>query len=190
MEDRNLKQEYFDTYEAMTEDERQELILIQKIKSNVKYFVGIDNILNKLIELIDESTTVSFAAERNRKYISKKNPLFVLKVNKGNIKEKLEYFKADTNEEFFIDNHLNPKYEGDVFYIQNKIQKEIIEPYANWLMSYLLDDDKFINLCRENGLDKITISDNALKVVARTSAVMFAIKVDLKNNKVMLEYAV
>ena len=67
-----FKQEYYDTFDMMSQDEREELILIQKIKSNVKYFVGTEKIIEKISELIDDSNTVSFSAERNRKYISKK----------------------------------------------------------------------------------------------------------------------
>ena len=188
---KSLRQEYFDTYEAMSKNEREELILIQKIKSNVKYFIGIDNIIQKIIELIDNAETVSFASDRNRKYISKKQPLFVLKINKKNIPEKLVYANnTNADNDYFIENHLNPKYENDVKTIQNHIQEEVVEPYSKWLMDYLMDNDKFMKLCKENGLNELTLDENTLRLILRISAVMFAIKVDLKNNKVFLEYAV
>jgi len=186
-----FKQEYYDTFDMMSQDEREELILIQKIKSNVKYFVGTDNIINKISELIDASNTVSFSSERNKKYISKKNPLFILKVNKNKIKEKLVYFNNDENcNDYFVDNHLNTKYESDVRYIQDHIREEIIEPYSKWLLDFLLDNEKFMNICKENGLEEIKLNKDILKLIITTSAVMFAIKVDLKNNKVFLEYAI
>jgi len=186
-----FKQEYYDTFDMMSQDEREELILIQKIKSNVKYFVGTEKIIEKISELIDDSNTVSFSAERNRKYISKKNPLFILKVNKNKIKEKLVYFDNDEKcNDYFVDNHLNQKYERDVTYIQDHIREEIIEPYSKWLLDFLLDNEKFMNICKENGLEEIKLNKDILKLIITTSAVMFAIKVDLKNNKVFLEYAI
>jgi len=186
-----FKQEYYDTFDMMSQDEREELILIQKIKSNVKYFVGTEKIIEKISELIDDSNTVSFSAERNRKYISKKNPLFILKVNKNKIKEKLVYFDNDEKcNDYFVDNHLNQKYEKDVTYIQDHIREEIIEPYSKWLLDFLLDNEKFMNICKENGLEEIKLNKDILKLIITTSAVMFAIKVDLKNNKVFLEYAI
>jgi len=186
-----FKQEYYDTFDMMSQDEREELILIQKIKSNVKYFVGTEKIIEKISELIDDSNTVSFSAERNRKYISKKNPLFILKVNKNKIKEKLVYFDNDEKcNDYFVDHHLNQKYEKDVTYIQDHIREEIIEPYSKWLLDFLLDNEKFMNICKENGLEEIKLNKNILKLIITTSAVMFAIKVDLKNNKVFLEYAI
>ena len=186
-----LRKKYIDTYDALSPEERDELIIIQKIKSNIKYFIGIDNIISKLVEIIDEQSIVSFASERNKKYISTVHPLFILKINKKEITENLEYLKNDaTVNDYFINNKLNPKYEKDVRYIQDYIKDNVVAPYAQWVMSYLEDNEKFTKICVENGLSEEHLKNKALDIVSKTSAVMFAIKVDLKNNKIFLEYAV
>lgn len=184
-----LDQDYFDTYETLSKEEKNELIIIQKIKTNVKYFVGIDNIIKKISNLIDESNTVSFYSERNKKYISKKKPMFILKLNRKNIDRNFDYYNSDGTD-LYVNGKTNPKYEGDITYIQNKINEEVISPYSAYLVDFLTNNEKFTKLLKDNGVNPNNVTDDKLKLITMTSAVMFAIKVDLKNEKIFLEYAV
>lgn len=186
-----MKKELFDSYEAMSQEEKEELILIQKIRQNIKYFVGPENIVSKLVSLIDDSEHFKFINERNRKYISKKKPLFIIVLKPESIKDvDLLYLKQPNKDDFFINNRTNVKYNNDIEWIQSKVYQEIIRPYSDYLMEYLTDNEKFNAILKENGIDNTKISKETIRLITMTSSVMFAIKVDLKNDRIYLECAI
>jgi hypothetical protein len=190
MNTRENDKEKFDTFDAMTKEEKNELLLIQKVRNNVKYFIGIDNIIKKIKSLIDNSEYVSFNNERNRKYISKSKPLFILKPNHKKIaaEYKLSYINS-TEKDYIINGASNPKYLKDIEYLQNIVYNEIISPYSEYLMTFLKDDEKFSKLLAANGLTEVTIDPATIQLISIMSSTMFAIKLDLFNDRIYLDYA-
>ena len=184
-----MNNEKFDTLEVMSDEEKKELILIQKVKSNIKHFVGIDNIIETISNLINESSYFSFFSERNKKYISKKKPLFVLKMNEKELSKVMDTsFLKKNKGEFIIDGKTNVMYEKDLIYIRDLVYTEVIKPYSDYLMTFLKDNDKFNKLIKDNF--DLDVSLIPMKTMLLTSSVTFAIKTDLATGKILLEYAI
>jgi hypothetical protein len=180
-----------DTYETMSDDERAELILIKKIRNNIKYFVGIDILIDKIKEIIENSEYFSFANERSKKYISKTKPLFIVSPNYEKIENEHELlYRSCDQKEYFIGGRTNDKFTDDINYLQKLAHDEIVKPYSDYLMTFLKDNDKFNEILKKNGLEKINLDKSIINLVTMTSVTMFSIKVDMVGNKVYLEYAI
>ena len=192
-ENKDYRDLLIDTYDIMTEEERLEFIMIKKIKANIKYFVGVDRIIEMITNLIDNTKFFDFLNERTRKYISKNRPVFMLKIHFDEFEKEeephdFEFLKSKEND-FFINGKTNSKYNFDIDYLQQKAFKEIIEPFSDELMTFLNDGDKFMSILKENGVDNITLDEDKLRLMTITSAVLFSVRVDLVGRKLLLEYA-
>lgn len=183
-----------DSLDLLNENEKQELLLIQQIRTNIKKVIGIENIINKISSLIDESIYFPFNSERNRKFISRTKPIFVLKIDKNKLVKDYGDFQFVKNtqqkNDFFINGHSNPKYHKDIELIQEIISQKIIHPFNEYIMDFVYNNEKFDEMIKENLGSDVVFTKKDKQLIAMTVSVMFAIKVNLREEKIYLEYAV
>ena len=182
-----------DSLDLLNENEKQELLLIQQIRNNIKRVIGIENIITKISSLIDSSNYFSFNTERNRKYVSRTKPIFILKIDKTKLAKDykgIQFIKNIQKDDFFINGHSNPKYHKDIELIQEIISEKIIHPFNEYIMDFVYNSDKFNEMIKDNLGKEVTFTEKDKQLVAMTVSVMFAIKVNLKDERIYLEYAV
>lgn len=92
-----------DTSNIMTEDDYKLMQEIKNIKRQLFSFIDMKVLINKIIEIVEESELVSFKNERSKKFIDTKRPLFHLTIDieKSMVKYKKTKFKSENDEASF-----------------------------------------------------------------------------------------
>ena len=136
-------------------------------RNNLMYSIGIDNFINKMREIIDESEYFEFRSLKSRNYINKEKPIFVLKV-KSNYNKKFEGKN-------FSDNRVADEITSE---ITELLRKSIINKISEFIINHIQNDES---------LKKIFDSfDSNLKNLCATN--IFGIRNSIADNMIYLEY--
>jgi len=183
-----MRQENFDSLDIMTDEQKRDFFLVKQIKQNIKHFIPKDELLEFIEDIMDKNEYFIFS-EKNKKYINMNRPLLIIKPNIKRINKdyKLKYVNEDQST-YYIDNRINPIYKDDINYLQDLVHEVLIVPISNFIMSYINDEQKFLQVLKNNGLnidDEFNIEMS--KMIKMTSSIMTSIRVDLMNNKIFIE---
>ena len=162
-----------DTIDLLSEEDEKLLKFLQTVKQNISYIIGIDNIIDEIRNIINESSHFTFRSKRNERLISKAKPLFVLSVDLGKISKEYQYkFGKDENK--------------DCSLIQNLIQQEVTSVFSKYLSDTLRDKDVMNRLLEDNNVRHLNEED--LMLLNFITSAVFSVMVEMKTNTVYLEY--
>ena len=136
-------------------------------RNNLMYSIGIDNFINKMREIIDQSEYFEFRSLKSRTYINKERPIFILKI------------KNDYNKKFEGKNFSDTKVADEITSeITELLQKSIIDRMSEFIINHINTNEE---------LKKIFESfDSTLKNLCATN--IFGIRNSIMDNMIYLEY--
>jgi hypothetical protein len=158
-------------------DDEEMLMEIINIKKNILNYIDIEDIINKIISLLDKTKVFSFKNKRNAKYINKNKPLFILQIH---------HEKAVNKFGEYNDKDLEKYYQ----YVSDCLHSEIIAPFSDYLMRILKNNDEFKKVLKKFNLDLKESYSEDLGLTAFLTASIFSISVDKSNNIIYLEYII
>jgi len=136
-------------------------------RNNLMYSIGIDNFINKMREIIDNSKYFQFRSDNSRKFINKERPIFILKVK----------------------NEYNKEFEGKNFNNES-VADEITSTVTRWLQDDIIKNmSSFIqdHIANNEDLKLVFDSfDSNLKNLCASN--IFGIRNSIKDNMIYLEY--
>lgn len=136
-------------------------------KNNLMHSIGINNFINKMKEIIDNSKHFEFRSLKSKMYINKDRPIFILKI-------KDEYNKKII-EENFDDLNVADKITSK---ITDFIKEDIIFKVSKFIMD-CIQNDKELKECFDS-------FDETLKDLCASN--VFGIRNSIKDNIIYLEY--
>lgn len=165
-----------DSLEILMSNEDDVTLLneIALVKSNIIYHIGVQNLVNKVIELIDESSIIDFKSQRNKKYINIKRPLFIVKLAKSDKQIKEVY----------------PDLQGvsDMYNVVSEcVHRDIISKLSDYIVSNVKDKGLLEELLNKEVNDDLF---EASTLISFLTASIFSINCDFDNNTIYLEYMV
>lgn len=165
-----------DSLEILMSNENDVTLLneIALVKSNIIYHIGVQNLVNKVIELIDESSIIDFKSQRNKKYINIKRPLFIVKLSKSDKQIKDIY----------------PDLQGvnDMYNVISEcVHRDIVSKLSDYIVSNVKDKGLLEELLNKEVNDDLF---EASTLISFLTASIFSINCDFDNNTIYLEYMV
>lgn len=121
------------------EDEDMEAIIkISKIKNNLINYVSMEDIIDDIRKIIDESENLQFRSQLSREYIDVNRPEFILKVT-----DKADVYDVKDESDSEID-----KYAHSVSEI---VYEEVISKVNPTIREALEKDEEFLDFLKEHG---------------------------------------
>jgi hypothetical protein len=176
-----------DSMDFLSEDDEKLLAQIEYIKKNILNYIKPEVMVDKIRQIIEESSLFSFKSKRNSKYINVYKPLFILSMDKElAIKQRQYSFIYQDGETVDNRHELMPDYD----FINLCLQDEITSKYSEFLLRQLTDNNEFMKILNEQNIDGKKISKKQLKLVSFVTASIFGITVELRQNIIYLEYVI
>lgn len=149
-----------------TEDDKNELEQIQKMRRNILKNIGIANFIDLIRNLIDDSEHYEFTSASKRKFININTPIFTIR------KKDFVYNEKDYKYQKNIDDKINE--------IVAEINKEILDKTTESILLIINSDAELKELYGE--------INKTLRGLLWTT--VFEIKVSLKDNIIYMRYCI
>lgn len=152
--------------EMFTEDDLNELNQIQTIRKNILRNIGIENFIELVREIIDESKNFEFTSAIKRKFINVNTPIFTIR--------KIGYAadKSKFNNEDYINSEINK--------IVAEINEDILRNTTTKILEFIQTDEKLKEIYSNLNED--------LKDILWTT--VYEIKVSVKDNIIYIRYCI
>jgi hypothetical protein len=152
--------------ELFTDEDRNELEQIQKMRKNILKNIGIANFIDLIRNLIDDSEHYEFTSAAKRKFISINTPIFTIR------KKDFVYNEKDYRTQGNKDDKINE--------ITKEITKEILDKTTTAILNIINSDEE---------LKKIYGDINeTLRGLMWTT--VFEIRVSLQDNIIYMRYCI
>lgn len=159
MENKNLEQ-------LFTEEDKRELKQMQELKKNILKNIGINNFINMMRDIIDESKLYEFTSATKRKFININTPIFTIRKINYTADPKIINNDKSLNEE--INN------------IVSEINKDILDKTTKKILNLIQEDEKLKEIYSN-------ISEDLKDIIWTT---VFEIRVSLKDNIIYMRYCI
>lgn len=118
------------------EEDLKQLLDVMAIRSNLMAYIGIENLINEIKDVIDNSETFEFRSLNARKFIDKNKPTFVIKVTPSKI-------------EYFLNKYKDKDIEKYINEISSLVGNEIISESSKIINKFIDGNDELVNLLKE-----------------------------------------
>lgn len=155
-----------DSLDYLLDEDIEKINTIQKNKRKLMSYFKNDFMVETIKKLIDNSKYISFVSERSKKFVDVKQPVFNLKIN-------LEEFISDYNINLYVRTE-----ESMTSTVQSCLNNEVYKPFSHVLFDTIKQQPNDSDIFKEipDIYDVLLLSS------------IFAIRIDLANSKVILEY--
>lgn len=167
------KKDLIETTDYLNDEDEKLLQLIQIIKQNITSYIGKQNVVDKIKDIIENSEYFSFKSKRNAKYINLNKPLFIITANKEKITKDKNYTFKNSQDDYLI--------------LHNLIQDEITSKYSEFL-SNKLTTESINEILINKKLSDIEIKDDLNMLASFVTASIFGINIELANNIIYIEF--
>ena len=118
------------------EEDLKQLLDVMAIRSNRMAYIGIENLINEIKDVIDNSETFEFRSLNAKKFIDKNKPTFVIKVNPNKI-------------EYFLNKYKDKDIEKYINEISSLVGNEIISESSKIINKFIDGNDELVDLLKE-----------------------------------------
>lgn len=118
------------------EEDLKQLLDVMAIRSNLMAYIGIENLINEIKDVIDNSETFEFRSLNAKKFIDKNKPTFVIKVNPNKI-------------EYFLNKYKDKDIEKYINEISSLVGNEIISESSKIINKFIDGNDELVDLLKE-----------------------------------------
>lgn len=126
------------------EKDVRDLQLLMRIRNNIMNYVDVENTIDIISKVINDSENFSFRSKQAEKFIDPKKPVFVIKLDSND----LQFKNKQSIQEGNRDQHIQ-QYENDV---AEKLDKEVLSHIGSAIFESIKEDTELDRLMKENDL--------------------------------------
>lgn len=158
--------EKIDLESLFTKEDKEELSQLQNIRRHILKNIGINNFINMMREIIDESKEFEFTSATKRKFININTPIFTIRKIGYKVDEK------KINQSNYINNEISK--------IVNEINKDILSHTTAKILDFIKTDEHLKEIYSNINED--------LKDLMWTT--VFEIRCSIKDNIIYIRYCI
>lgn len=129
------------------EKDIRDLQLLMRIRNNIMNYVDVENTIDIIRNVINDSENFSFRSKQAEKFIDVKKPVFVIKLDDRELsaKNKQSFEGSESDYQSYINN-----YEKDV---ADKLDREVLKYIGKAIFDSIKDDSELDRLLKDNELE-------------------------------------